>query len=115
MCWNYLCTTLIKVFKVFWQHYEFIKSFVLSRSDECVLRATTFFQCVSLIISNALKKRLIAINNKEKWKWKRCQKKGKRKISDLVCGQYTNACKLGANWHEHDFLNLKTWSHLLKK
>jgi hypothetical protein len=50
----------------------------------------------------------------EKWKWKRCQKKGRRKIRDLVCGQYTNASKLGANWHEQDFLNHKTWSHFLK-
>jgi len=28
---------------------------------------------------------------------KDAKKKGRRKISDLVCGQYTNACKLGAN------------------
>jgi len=31
---------------------------VLSRSDECVVGVTTFFQCVSLITLNALKKDL---------------------------------------------------------
>ncbi len=106
MFWSCLYTTLIKVFKKFWKHYEFITSFVLFRFDECVVGVTTFFQCVSLItLKNALKKDLFPkkLNNKEKWKWKRCQKKGRRKISDLFCGQYTNACKLGANWHEQDF------------
>jgi len=32
---------------------------MLSRSDECVVRVTTFIQCVSLITLNALKKDLL--------------------------------------------------------
>jgi len=60
------------------------------------VEVTTFFQCVSLIDLNAWKDEwLIAIevlqkgikNNKDN------KKKGK---SDIVCGQNTNLCKLGA-------------------
>jgi hypothetical protein len=28
----------------------------------------------------------------------------------LVCGQYINVYKLGANWNGHDFENHKSWS-----
>ncbi len=31
--------------------------------------------------------------------------KGRKNKSDLICEQYTNACKLGANWDEQDFKN----------
>jgi hypothetical protein len=34
---------------------------------------------------------------RRKTKAKKSTKKGKRKNKYLVCGQYTNACKLGAN------------------
>jgi hypothetical protein len=42
-------------------------------------------------------------------------KKGKKRINnffkkDLVYGQYTNACKLGAIWDGQDFNNQKSWS-----
>jgi hypothetical protein len=36
-------------------------------------------------------------------------KKGKRKRSDLVCGQYTNVHKLGAKQDGQDFFNHKNW------
>jgi hypothetical protein len=36
-------------------------------------------------------------------------KKEKRKRNDVVCGQHTNACKLGAKWDREDFKNKKGW------
>ncbi len=31
------------------------------------------------------------------------KKKEEENLNDLVCGQYTNTCKLGAKWHVQDF------------
>jgi len=40
-------------------------------------------------------------------KGKKTTKQGKRKRSDLVCGQYTKVHKLGAKQGGQDFLNHK--------
>ncbi len=38
------------------------------------------------------------------------KRKKKKTKSDIICGQYTNAYKLGANWNKQDFKNYKNWS-----
>jgi hypothetical protein len=42
---------------------------------------------------------------KRKNERKKCRKKGRRKKKDLVCDQYTDACKLSANGDGQDFVN----------
>jgi hypothetical protein len=67
-------------------------------------RVATFFQRVSLIELNAWEDEwFVAIKKNNK---KNDQKKGRRKKIDLICDQYINACKLGANW-EHQFFYKK--------
>jgi hypothetical protein len=44
-----------------------------------------------------------------KFKVKKVTTKEKRKRTDVVCGQHTNACKLGAKWDGEDFRNNKSW------
>ncbi len=46
-----------------------------------------------------------SFTEKEKWNKKCRKKKGRRKKRDSVCDQYTNACKLSANWDGQDFVN----------
>jgi hypothetical protein len=65
---------------------------------------TTFFYCVLLFELNAWKDEwLVAIKNLQEGKRKKYDVRTKRKKSDLVCEQYTNAYKLGANWDGKDF------------
>jgi len=45
----------------------------------------------------------------EKKERKEGKKKGKRR-SDLICGQYTKICKLGASWNGQDFTKHTSWS-----
>jgi len=47
---------------------------------------------------------------KGKIKSKESAKKWKKKKSDLVYVQYTNAYKLGANWNGKDLKNHNNWS-----
>ncbi len=64
---------------------------------------TTFFYCVLLFELNAWKDEwLVAIKTLQEGKRKRNDVRKKKK-SDLVCEQYTNAYKLGANWDGKDF------------
>jgi hypothetical protein len=44
---------------------------------------------------------------RKKQKQKGWQKREKENLNDLVCGQYTNTCKLGAKWHGQDFKTIK--------
>jgi hypothetical protein len=62
-------------------------------------------QCVSLIELNAWKDEwLVIIKALKKGKKERKRpKEGKRKRSDLVCGQYTNLHKLGAKQGGQEF------------
>ncbi len=56
---------------------------------------------------------LVAIKGLQegKFKVKKVTKKEKLKIkkNDVVCGQHTNAYKLGAKWDGEDFRNNKNW------
>jgi hypothetical protein len=61
-------------------------------------------QCVSLIELNAWKDEwLVIIKALQKGEKRPKKGKGKRKRSDLVCGQYTNVHKLGAKQGGQDF------------
>jgi hypothetical protein len=78
---------------------KLFKSCVLSTSHEYVVRVTTIFQCLSLIELNAWEDEcfiIIKALQERKRKRKNQPKRRRRKKSDLICGQYTNVCKLNA-------------------
>ncbi len=72
-------------------------------SHECVVWVTTFFWCVSLIELNAWKDEwLLNIGDlqegeKKQEEWPKKEKGLKRW---LICGRFTNTCKLDANSNE---------------
>jgi hypothetical protein len=61
-----------------------------------------FFKYVSLIELNAWEDEWFIIIE--------ALQEGKRKRGDIICGPYTNACKMSAKWDEQDFKNHKNWS-----
>jgi hypothetical protein len=68
---------------------------------------------VSLIELNAWEdERLVEIGALQEGRKKnqRWQKRRDFFLNDLICEQYTNACKLGANWNGKDFKNHTSWS-----
>jgi len=70
------------VFKQSWKHYEYIKSCVLPKPHEYVIRVATFFQCALLIELNvwgwmiSCHRRAIKALQEGKMKAKKVAKKG---------------------------------------
>ncbi len=87
---------------------------MLSTSHEYVVGVTTFSQCVSLIRLNVWDDEWLvaieALQEGENENKDLARKKEEEKKSDLVCEQYINASKLGANWDGQDFKNQKSLS-----
>jgi len=88
---------------------------VLPTSHEYVAGATTFSQCVSLIGLNVWDDEWLVViealqEGEKENKYLVRKKEGKKRKSDLVCEQYINASKLGANWDGQDFKNQKSLS-----
>jgi hypothetical protein len=70
----------------------------------------TYSQCVSSIELNACKDEWVVAIEVLQEKKKKQNKATKNKIKiDLVYGQYTNTCKLGAKSDGQEFLNHKSW------